>query len=77
MLFPSPEDLPDPGIKSVSLVLQADPLSAEPSGNSIKILKWFTSKKKKIHQESPRNSPTRATATRVTTESGEVHETGL
>ena len=31
-LFPLPEDLPDPGIKPVSPVLQADSLPAEPSG---------------------------------------------
>ena len=30
--FPTPEDLPTPGIKSVSPALQADSLSAEPQG---------------------------------------------
>ena len=28
--FPSPEDLPDPGIKLTSPALQADPLPSEP-----------------------------------------------
>ena len=28
--FPSPEDLPDPGIKPASPALQADPLTTEP-----------------------------------------------
>ena len=31
--FPSPGDLPHPGIKSVSPTLQADSLASEPSGN--------------------------------------------
>ena len=31
--FPSPRDLPNPGIKSRSLALQADSLAAEPQGN--------------------------------------------
>ena len=30
--YPSPEDLPDPGIKPGSSALQADPLPAEPPG---------------------------------------------
>ena len=30
--FPSPEDLPDPGIEPRSLALQADALTAEPPG---------------------------------------------
>ena len=30
--FPSPKDLPDPGIKTRSPVLQADPLLSEPPG---------------------------------------------
>ena len=30
--FPSPEDLPDPGIKRMSLALQADSLPSEPPG---------------------------------------------
>ena len=33
--FPSPEDLPDPGIKPVSPALQADSLSTEPPGKPI------------------------------------------
>ena len=32
--FPSPEDLPDPGIKPRSPALQADSLPSEPPGNS-------------------------------------------
>ena len=32
--FPSPEDLPDPGIKSGSPALQADALPSEPPGKS-------------------------------------------
>ena len=30
--FPSPGDLPDPGIETMSLALQADSLPAEPQG---------------------------------------------
>ena len=33
--FPSPGDLPDPGIKPRSLALQADSLPAEPSGKPL------------------------------------------
>ena len=33
LLFPSPGDLPDPGIKPGSLALQADSLPSEPAGN--------------------------------------------
>ena len=33
LLFPSPEDLPDPGIKRGSPTLQADSLPSEPPGN--------------------------------------------
>ena len=32
--FPSPEDLPDPGIKPGSPILQADALLSEPPGKS-------------------------------------------
>ena len=32
--FPSPGDLPDPGIKPGSPTLQADSLSSEPQGNA-------------------------------------------
>ena len=35
--FPSPGDLPDPGIKSGSPTLQADTLLSEPSGNPKKV----------------------------------------
>jgi len=34
--FPSPEDLPDPGIEPWSPKLQADALPSEPQGNSNK-----------------------------------------
>ena len=34
LLFPSPGDLPDPGIESGSLALQADSLPSEPPGKS-------------------------------------------
>ena len=37
--FPSPGDLPNPGIKSRSPTLQADSLPAEPPGKPIKDLK--------------------------------------
>ena len=33
--FPSPGDLPDPGIKSRSLTLQADALPSEPAGKPL------------------------------------------
>ena len=33
--FPSPEDLPDPGIKPGSPALQADSLPAEPQGKPL------------------------------------------
>ena len=32
--FPSPKDLPDPGIKPASPILQEDSLPTEPSGKS-------------------------------------------
>ena len=35
--FPSPEDLPDPGIEPGSPALQADSLPSEPPGNPIRI----------------------------------------
>ena len=36
--FPSPEDLPDPGIKPRSPALQADALPSEPPGKPNKLL---------------------------------------
>ena len=33
--FPSPGDLPDPGIEPRSPTLQADPLTSEPPGNIV------------------------------------------
>jgi len=47
-LFPSPEDLPNPGIKPRSPTLQADSLLAEPPGKpkntgvgSLSLLQWI------------------------------------
>ena len=37
--FPSPGDLPDPGIELGSSALQADALPSEPPGISVRILK--------------------------------------
>ena len=56
--FPSPGDLPDPGVESVSPALQADALLSEPPGKS-----GVCKKKKKnpskseieIHVDSARN----------------------
>ena len=40
--FPSPGDLPDPGIEPGSPTLQADALSSEPSGKPVFMLvAWF------------------------------------
>ena len=36
-LFPSPGDLPDPGIKSRSFTLQADSLLSQPPGKSVRV----------------------------------------
>ena len=44
LLFPSPGDLPDPGIKPGSPALQADALSSEPPGKMIQPL-WRTVQK--------------------------------
>ena len=43
LLFPSPGDLPDPGIEPRPPVLQADSLPAEPQGNlsSIRYVRCF------------------------------------
>ena len=38
VMFPSPGDLPDPGIKPGSPASQADSLSAEPSGKPLRLL---------------------------------------
>ena len=38
--FPSPGDLPDPGIKPRSLTLEADALTSESPGNA-KEAEWF------------------------------------
>ena len=43
LLFPSPRDLPNPGIKPRSPALQADTLSSEPPGNAEEgEVKWFS-----------------------------------
>ena len=36
--FPSPEDLPDPGIEPRSPAFQADALTSEPPGNPVELL---------------------------------------
>ena len=38
--FPSPRDLPDPGIEPKSPTLQADALTSEPLGKSQMGIKW-------------------------------------
>ena len=39
--FPSPQDLPNPGIEPGSLTLQADTLPSEPPGKSLDLKYWF------------------------------------
>ena len=39
--FPSPADLPDPGIEPVSPALRADALPSEPPGNRIYLLTGY------------------------------------
>ena len=39
--FPSPEDLPDPGIEPRSSALQADSLPSEPPGKSVLVITGF------------------------------------
>ena len=47
--FPSPGDLPDPGIKPKSPALQADALTSEPPGKPlIIVLNAISSKEKKL-----------------------------
>ena len=46
--FPSPGDLPDPGIEPRSPALQADALPSEPPG---KWVVWHNQKKKKTHTQ--------------------------
>ena len=41
LLFPSPGDLPDPGIEPGSPVLQADALTSEPPGKPTLTLGWW------------------------------------
>ena len=42
LLFPSPGDLPDPGIEPSSPALQADSLMFEPPGHGSLIPKWMS-----------------------------------
>ena len=39
--FPSPGDLPDPGIKSWAPALQADSLPCEPPGKPKRVVIWY------------------------------------
>ena len=39
--FPSPGDLPDPGIKPRAPALQADPLPREPPGKPKRVVIWY------------------------------------
>ena len=41
LFIPSPEDLPDPGIKGGSPALQVDSLPTEPPGKHNKIKDWY------------------------------------
>ena len=50
MSFPSPEDLPNPGIKPRSPTLQADSLLSEPLGNPIIIAKTMLKINNKINK---------------------------
>ena len=43
LLFPSPGDHPDPGIKPGSPALQADSLLPEPLGKTFSVLRMFAS----------------------------------
>ena len=43
--FPSPGDLPDPGIKPMSPALEADALTSEPPGNSTNIGNFYQNRK--------------------------------
>ena len=45
--FPSPGDLPDPGIEPGSPTLEADALTSEPPGHEIRLIKSDNRKKKK------------------------------
>ena len=38
--FPSPGDIPDPGIEARSLALQADSLPSEPPGKLLRLVRW-------------------------------------
>ena len=60
LLFPSPGDLPDPGIEPQCPALQADALLSEPPGNPLVELQNFKSgqikkKKKNLQQTIPKS----------------------
>ena len=48
--FPSPGDLPDPGIEPGSPALQADTLPSKPPGKPSKITVWLENKKEQSRQ---------------------------
>ena len=54
LLFPAPEDLPDPGIKPWSPALQEDSLPSEPPGKPLKV-EVIKKKKKSRGNDSPGN----------------------
>ena len=54
--FPSPGDLPDPGIEPKSPALQADALPSEPPGKSIKMHENVPKLKDKSESESESHS---------------------
>ena len=49
--FPSPEDLPNPGVKLGSPTLQADALSSEPPGKPLAKNRVLLEKKKEEEEE--------------------------
>ena len=51
--FPSPGDLPDPGIESRSLALQADALPSEPPGNTLTLFQFSPVQFSSVAQSSP------------------------
>ena len=59
MSFPSPEDLPNPGIKPRSPTLQADSLLSEPLGKPIIIAKTMLKINNKINKIMLKNTDAR------------------
>ena len=47
--FPSPGDLPDPGMESRSLALQADSLPAEPQGKHVLLIMGYKYAHRRVH----------------------------